>query len=460
MSGPAAAILAASPPKPPQATPASTSSPQPPQPPPPMDRRKLICAEIVSTEENYAKSLAAVCEVWLNPLDYSTQHEDVPILMSAEIQTIFNNIRLFSEFHQRFLADMKLCNGQVVENNFGSQAGPLSASNRRISVARGSIQQDCWGALFLTFAPFLKMYIQYLNNHANAVKFIDTSIKEQKNKKWIAFMEKSNIDPRCFGNQLQSFLIMPVQRVPRYKLLLAELLKNTPKEHQDYADLVNSLEKIDVVAHAINTGMREQQHQEEILNLQAQFTHPISLIRPGRVLIHTGVGVKRGQHRDNEYFFILFNDLFLYCSGSSGKYKCHLEIPINPQFITEDKILTEGHTEYLIEVQNDIKSFQMVLPSKQEQLLWSKHFKDVRGDHDRKLKSRNSYHENKQLIKTFLPVFDLRYVRRHERNAINIGILNGSLLNNIYFFVIVTLLYIFTAWTVSTGDYSPVFNSQ
>lgn len=32
---------------------------------------------------------------------------------------------------------------------------------------------------------------------------------------------------------LQSFLIMPVQRFPRYELLLREVLKHTPADHVD-----------------------------------------------------------------------------------------------------------------------------------------------------------------------------------------------------------------------------------
>ena len=39
-------------------------------------------------------------------------------------------------------------------------------------------------------------------------------------------------DPRCRGQNLESFLIMPIQRVPRYLLLLTELRKRTPADHR------------------------------------------------------------------------------------------------------------------------------------------------------------------------------------------------------------------------------------
>lgn len=39
---------------------------------------------------------------------------------------------------------------------------------------------------------------------------------------------------------------MPVQRIPRYMLLIEQLIKNTDKNHPDYHDLVESKQKIDV----------------------------------------------------------------------------------------------------------------------------------------------------------------------------------------------------------------------
>ena len=37
--------------------------------------------------------------------------------------------------------------------------------------------------------------------------------------------------------EIRSFLITPIQRIPRYKLLLDDLKKHTPEKHPDYKDL-------------------------------------------------------------------------------------------------------------------------------------------------------------------------------------------------------------------------------
>jgi RhoGEF domain len=38
----------------------------------------------------------------------------------------------------------------------------------------------------------------------------------------------------------------PVQRVPRYKLLLAELLKHTKETHPDYTNIATALSEVSV----------------------------------------------------------------------------------------------------------------------------------------------------------------------------------------------------------------------
>jgi hypothetical protein len=46
-----------------------------------------------------------------------------------------------------------------------------------------------------------------------------------KDKRFVRHCETAKADPRCKSQGLRSLLILPVQRVPRYKLLLEELLK-------------------------------------------------------------------------------------------------------------------------------------------------------------------------------------------------------------------------------------------
>ncbi len=54
------------------------------------------------------------------------------------------------------------------------------------------------------------------------------------------------------GRTIRSFLILPIQRIPRYNLLLEDLIKHTPEQHVDYGLLVQASEKMKAVANDLN----------------------------------------------------------------------------------------------------------------------------------------------------------------------------------------------------------------
>jgi hypothetical protein len=79
-------------------------------------------------------------------------------------------------------------------------------------------------ALLLHYTPQFRAYQSYMENYDDAVRTLNRLLKEkQELKTWLDFQQK------CEGNNLQSFLISPVQRLPRYLLLLEQLKKNTDK---------------------------------------------------------------------------------------------------------------------------------------------------------------------------------------------------------------------------------------
>lgn len=102
------------------------------------------------------------------------------------------------------------------------------------------------------------MYEPFVNNYDNSlvhVKNIRTKIPY--------------FDELCTKNQhltnnltLQSLLIQPVQRLPRYKMLLEQLLKNTDRDHIDYSALEKALNKIGETVMIINEKKREHENNK------------------------------------------------------------------------------------------------------------------------------------------------------------------------------------------------------
>lgn len=89
--------------------------------------------------------------------------------------------------------------------------------------------------MFERFAPFLRMYSYYATAQENAASGLARCVA--KYKEVAALMETSRSHPDCKGQDVQSLLIEPIQRVPRYELLLKSLLDYTERTHPDYETL-------------------------------------------------------------------------------------------------------------------------------------------------------------------------------------------------------------------------------
>jgi hypothetical protein len=59
--------------------------------------------------------------------------------------------------------------------------------------------------------------------------------------------------------------------IPRYRLLLQDLVKNTPESHVDYKDLKECLEKITLVADQIDKASIFYKQRQQLLKLQKKF---------------------------------------------------------------------------------------------------------------------------------------------------------------------------------------------
>ena len=75
------------------------------------------------------------------------------------------------------------------------------------------------GDLFLNFVVYMKTYSTYMNHYQRIVPIL-SSMKNAP----IGFKLDSLKNDLCKGKGLKDFLIMPVQRIPRYALLLRVLL--------------------------------------------------------------------------------------------------------------------------------------------------------------------------------------------------------------------------------------------
>jgi len=141
---------------------------------------------------------------------------------------------------------------------------------------------------------------------------------------------------------LEAYLIMPVQRVPRYILLLKDLIKYTWKEHNDYDQLNRVMNNISATLTSINSTIDKEYitHARKMLEVEKSIDGKFeTLVHPSRRFVREGPllafqddpnivdvekdGKESMRHRtrtirdvrkqDVTQYFFLFNDIFVYC---------------------------------------------------------------------------------------------------------------------------------------------------
>ena len=85
---------------------------------------------------------------------------------------------------------------------------------------------------------FGPVYEKYIINYPTAVQVLEKLESKKQFKQWMEFKAEKPIFAKF---SLISFLVMPIQRLPRYILLLTELLRFTPQDHVDHGALLDCL---------------------------------------------------------------------------------------------------------------------------------------------------------------------------------------------------------------------------
>jgi WD40 repeat protein len=241
--------------------------------------RTQAAREIVLTEETFVNNMTFLVTNLYDPLVNPSEKK---IISLEDIKNIFSQIKVITAYNTAFLNELKHL---------------LSKWN----------YFQCLGPTILTMTEFLKVYIQYVNNFDNALKTIHRCMKKES---FVRFLQSRNVSE----SQLQSLLIQPIQRIPRYVLLLETLLKYTRRSHEDYEPTMAALCRIKEIADLINQKKREVDNFQELLVLSRKIDPPIpGLVDSKRVVLAKGdiFLMNPEKNKAKEYYYIMFNDFFL-----------------------------------------------------------------------------------------------------------------------------------------------------
>ncbi|EGC34225.1 hypothetical protein DICPUDRAFT_153584 [Dictyostelium purpureum] len=265
-------------------------------------KRRKVAEEILQTEKVYVGKLKAINDVYLTPLKVAATENPHPPLTLDQIHTIFSEILTIYNYNSHLLHKLE---------------ERIKDSSTILNI----------GELFISITDFLKSYKGYINNYPKAMQTLE---KVKKNQNVELLLQTFQANPACDNLDLNSLLIMPVQRIPRYILLLSEILKYTDSKNSDYDSLKKALDKMKDLASEINENKRDSEllsRMYEIQNSLEGFTLG-DFIHPSRKLV-----------LDNEFYekvfktnspappkssssprrYLLCNDILLRCKVKGKK---------------------------------------------------------------------------------------------------------------------------------------------
>ncbi|ELP93480.1 Rho/RAC guanine nucleotide exchange factor, putative [Entamoeba invadens IP1] len=200
-------------------------------------QRKHVFTEIIETEKVYVKRLNDFQTLYL-PLALSLLQND------KVMKTCSDDIGVILTFNKRLLATME-------------------------DIQKANIYGEGIGTVFTKLSYFLKMYSNYINRTDEINECEEKARK--RDKKFEAAMMQVRL-----ANHLESFnsyVILPVQRIPRYQLLLKELLKTIHPGHSEYKTLSESLQTLTAVGMSVNEFKRTVENMNTIPQILAKMKY-------------------------------------------------------------------------------------------------------------------------------------------------------------------------------------------
>ncbi|XP_050995897.1 FYVE, RhoGEF and PH domain-containing protein 6 [Acomys russatus] len=174
--------------------------------------------------------------------------------------------------------------------------------------------------IFVKKGPYLKMYSTYIKEFDKNIALLDEQCK--KNPGFAAVVREFQMSPRCANLALKHYLLKPVQRIPQYRLLLTDYLKNLLEDSVDHRDTQDALAVVIEVANHANDTMKQGDNFQKLMQIQYSLSGHHEIVQPGRVFLKEGTLMKLSRKVMQPRMFFLFNDALLYTTPlQSGMYK-------------------------------------------------------------------------------------------------------------------------------------------
>jgi hypothetical protein len=179
-----------------------------------------------------------------------------------------------------------------------------------------------------------------------------------------------------------AFAVMPIQRIPRYQLLIQELLKKTEVGHPDHDDLQLALTKIQQLAEEMNSSKRDSELIGKVADVQKSLIFPEYSKRKRAIVTALrrylrelkAHEVYENNDRSAYNYLFLFNDCLVVTKPKKKGYLFHLFFYTRKLAVSEADDPEGDAAKGAIKIVSEEKkvSLLVVFPTLEERDLWMK----------------------------------------------------------------------------------------
>jgi len=194
-------------------------------------KRENILREIVESERVYTKGLIKLHDEFFTPI-----FDKYLVPITFEKRLVKNSSQIKALHTEKFLPQLEDC--------FKKGSGVP--------------------ALFTKFLEQFEIYRDYVSEYDHVMNLVESMRDSREKFRKFLYEREKNKD------SFYSYLILPVQRVPRYRLLLESLLKACPDNYSEHGDVSHALEGIKQLCTQINDNKREIERMTQLGQIQSQ----------------------------------------------------------------------------------------------------------------------------------------------------------------------------------------------
>ncbi|XP_040500600.1 FYVE, RhoGEF and PH domain-containing protein 2 isoform X4 [Ursus americanus] len=306
---------------------------------------KKIVQELLETEKAYVARLHLLDQVFFQEL--LTEARASKAFPEDVVRLIFSNISSIYQFHAQFF---------------------LPELQRRL---------DEWtttpriGDVIQKLAPFLKMYSEYVKNFERAMELLATwTDKSAPFQETITRIQGSEASGSL---TLQHHMLEPVQRIPRYELLLREYVQKLPAQAPDQADAQKALDVIFSAAQHSNAAIAEMERLQDLWDVYQRLGLEDDIVDPSNTLLREGPVLKISFRRSDpmERYLFLFNNMLLYCVPKviqvGAQFQVRTRIDVARMKVRE---LTDGEFPHSFLVSGKQRTLELQARSQEEMISW------------------------------------------------------------------------------------------